>query len=258
MLSRRAFTLLELLVVLSIIATLIGLVIPALASARQAAGGAVCASNLRQLAAADFAYAHDHKNHFVAGAAQFTRNLRRWHGTRATLNQPFNFRTGPLFAYLDLNGEVKRCPQFPASKGPISSRNFEAGCGGYGYNNEFVGRDQRTNCDAAIGAAVDVFCEPARTVMFADAAIVQRVGAAVETYEYSFAEPPLWVWGGRSDPVIHFRHSGHTNVAWLDGHVDGQAMAFTRDNVYGVTAAENEELGVGGFGPQDNSLYDRD
>jgi len=257
MLNPRAFSLIELLVTICIIATLIGLVIPALASARQAAGSAVCASNLRQLASANFAYAHDHADRFVAGAADFTRNLHRWHGTRDRLNQPFDFRRGPLAAYLDLAGEVKRCPQFPLHSTPVSPRNFEAGCGGYGYNNEFVGRDQRTNFDAAIGAAVDVFLEPARTVMFLDSAIAQRAAGQPQIYEYSFAEPPIWSWGTRSDPVVHFRHADNANVAWLDGHVDAQPMSFSRENIYGVTEAENRELGLGAFGPADNSLYDR-
>jgi len=54
-----AFTLIELLAVMSIMTLLIGLLMPALASARRSAHVAVCGGNLQQLGVAWHAYAYD-------------------------------------------------------------------------------------------------------------------------------------------------------------------------------------------------------
>jgi prepilin-type N-terminal cleavage/methylation domain-containing protein/prepilin-type processing-associated H-X9-DG protein len=59
--SNRAFTLVELLVVIGIIAVLISILLPVIGRAREQARGVQCMSNLRQLGTAALLYTHDNK-----------------------------------------------------------------------------------------------------------------------------------------------------------------------------------------------------
>ena len=65
LIHRRAFTLLELLVVISIIAVLAALLLPAIGMVRTAAQGARCQSSLRQIGLAAMAYADDNDGHVL-------------------------------------------------------------------------------------------------------------------------------------------------------------------------------------------------
>jgi prepilin-type N-terminal cleavage/methylation domain-containing protein/prepilin-type processing-associated H-X9-DG protein len=64
--TARAFTLIELLVVIAIIALLIGLLIPALGSAREAGRQVLCAANQRTIYSAIFSYTNDFKEYHHA------------------------------------------------------------------------------------------------------------------------------------------------------------------------------------------------
>jgi prepilin-type N-terminal cleavage/methylation domain-containing protein/prepilin-type processing-associated H-X9-DG protein len=257
--QRQGFTLIEVLVVVAVMGVLVGLLVPVLAAARGSAGTAACGSNLRELAQANIIFAQDNDQRYVPGAADFIRNLNRWHGRRGSVHEPFNHTQGPLASYLGAEGRVQQCPAYrPDATG------FEVGCGGYGYNNEYVGRsrldDPAPPDNDLRGGRVDVFASPRQTVMFTDAAIARQEGGEPIVSEYSFAEPPFFATGAEgwpTTPSIHFRHGGQANAVYLDGHVDSHAMSFTRASVYGVSEQESRALGIGYFGPRDNSWFDR-
>ena len=240
----NGFTLVELLVSLAVVGLLAAILAGAFPAAKATADSAACRSNLRQLAAANLAYAADHGRYVAAAADIDGPNSIRWHGVRA--GGAFDGSQGPLAPYLGGGGAsawVRRCPGFrPDAAG------FEAACGGYGYNALGVGSELcLPGGGQKVGMRPGALARPAQTVMFADAAYLQGNGAKAKLIEYSFAEPPRFAGGGTPWPTIHFRHRDKANVAWADGHV----TAETRDRSSGRFGA----AGLGWFGPDDNSLF---
>jgi prepilin-type processing-associated H-X9-DG protein/prepilin-type N-terminal cleavage/methylation domain-containing protein len=264
--NRRAFTLIESLVAVAVIAALVGILVPTLGAARDASRNAVCMSNTRQLSIANAAFAAEHAGRSAPAAARIqSQNLHRWHGTRSRTDEPFDPQRGDLTRYLGSAASsegVRACPEFKSTLAQLreSGAGFESGAGGYGYNAAFVGV-QRVHSSPGVwsietderGARRDRFRRPSEAIEFGDAAFAGDAGMI----EYSFLEPSVWpdYPDYRPDPSMHFRHAGKTNVVWLDGHASGHTLTST--NWSGLYTTDPESLGIGWFGPDDsNQLFD--
>jgi len=265
---RKALTLVEILVVISVITLLMAILVPALAATRSRTQGLVCKSNIRQLLIASIGYANENDGFYVPAASDMwdSAGLHRWHGVRDALNEPFDASRGPLVGYL-ADGRVKECPtKVCFVKEQDWNTNFEQGCGGYGYNMTYIGSRIWQYGINSVQAWKDAYARttgmteiasPGEALMFADTAIAND---GISLIEYSFAEPPFAVSNGKAvtsfymSPSIHFRHRDHANVAWADGHIDRRRMArFNANNVYGVDSAD---MKLGWFEPINNTPFD--
>ncbi len=266
--SKRAFTLIELLIVIAIIALLVSILLPSLSRAKALARRAVCSSNIRNLQLANVGYAEEHGEYYVIAAEDIMgANCRRWHGVRDMVSDSFDPLLSPLVKYLGT--WKKRCPSFNDvfTQSGQAGAGFEAACGGYGYNNQYIGGRNDLHglggfCHSAKVSDVKL---PAGTVVFTDTAFMQSTGGGDRFIEYSFCESPFWHFqaGGppstmRPNPTIHFRHLDTTVVVWCDGHVTCEKMSFSASyqTHSKISSEEAAKLGLGWFGPDSNELFD--
>ena len=252
--KRRAFTLVELIVVVAVICILAALILAGVQSVRRQADTTHSASNIRTLAQANIAYLAENGRYCPADDK---RNNRRWHGARRSVTGVFDPADGFLAPYLGKSRRVTPCPVFQDMlKGDDS---FEEGTGGYGYNASYIGGTPATkwNSDGTRVSAVGAIVErPARTVMFTSSAYARLEGLQ----EYPYCEPPFWDFGNgpsgyRPSPTVHFRFGGKALVAWCDGHVSFEAREQRPegDNPHGGEATRND---LGWFGPdEDNGFW---
>jgi prepilin-type processing-associated H-X9-DG protein/prepilin-type N-terminal cleavage/methylation domain-containing protein len=242
---RRAFTLVELLVVIGIIAVLVGLLLPAMASARAGARTVVCLSNLRQMTAAAQAYCN--ANGGVYPVAYWVVNGP---GGFTSINWDFTVRTDPATGrpvvapglLLAGAGGVRgpQCPSYDGQSNTPTDPNT-----GNNYNTSYIGHGQSETIPAPVRVAR--VKRPAACALFGDG---EYLGGANKFMRSPFPAPGDVGFTARTAGTQGFRHRGRTNVAFCDGHAEMLGERFTN-------TSDASPLGkTTGFLSADNSRYD--
>lgn len=245
--NSRAFTLVELLVVIGVIAVLISLLLPALGTARRAAQATACLSNLRQCYIGFQLYAAENAGYIPVRRDHDGQNPRTvlWPWFLIAGKNSGTASTGRTY----VRQTVAICPSMPRAKIESSAPDSAAVSKGYGLfyvdksNSLTVFRNSTFQTSDVLGTDYyfnsqrlqRIPTDPTRTIMLADS-LVLRPGApyygpgnpdSIAAFSDQDRGP---YWGGRIYTLHGKGKYGRANVAFYDGHAESLDAMYLRND----------------------------
>lgn len=224
--SHFAFTLIEVLVVIAIIAILAGMLLPALSKAKETARAAICKSNMRQLALGMMFYVDDHNDYFL-WSGSVDRNLIPdwvWGGQLETYpDDPAQWRrrsygfhpeAGSLFTYVGGGIRARRANpnhtnEYKVYRCPSTGKIGKAQRVNFAMNwnidrNRDLANDRNTGEKGVRASAVQM---PSEKIL-----LVNEDPATMRNASFT----P----GGTAANGNFITHNGRINIGFIDGHID--------------------------------------
>jgi prepilin-type N-terminal cleavage/methylation domain-containing protein/prepilin-type processing-associated H-X9-DG protein len=261
--AKKGFTLVELLVVISVIALLLAILMPSLNKAREVANRIVCGQNLKTLGTASTTYAHAYNGYYVP----LSFYAYGPNPVNNQTNEPAHFRwlnNSSFASYIEKKAytgdenvafenpyampKEMLCPSDKISKDPSNAAIQESVLCSYAYNGtewDFKSRISKEDKNPRIsycGHRVDSLKSPADKLQFTDSVdwwcnwrgADYRIGWDVlgQTNLIAYKKAIGAVHG----PVL-YRHNEGANVGFYDGHVEHlkKTEIFNKDDYDATT-----------------------
>ena len=243
--TRRGLTLVELLLVMVIVASLIGISLPALVSVRNHAQGAVCIQNVRTLSLAWLMYKDYNNDRIVGGMAGDKRsdwvNLPTSDSEDMTEAELEGIRSGALFPYTAGSLGAYHCPADSRAPDPtkVNHRSYSI----VGGANGEVWQDTNTQQDTYVKIErYSQFTMPALKYIFieeADPTGTNRGSWVLDPLAESWVDP-LAVRHNRDRSTLGFA-DGHVGMhQWVDAST--LEMSLTQKFFFPVPGTEGRDL----------------
>lgn len=221
----KAFTLVELLVAILIIAILLAAAIPVIAMARSQAKKTVCSSNLGQLGLAFSKYLNDYERKVFPLVNMELDTNNQWGkmyyfgyepqiGYSMTQGKrPLYRKYAKLFPYVKRYDSIEICPTFPYASSQYKPK-YNTKRITYGINSKLCvnlmnNQIPVVDFDTYVGRAGNV-------LIFADSAQVNAFQSPASPSNPAIEE---WHCIEPGKPFVHFRHNRKANVLFSDGCV---------------------------------------
>jgi prepilin-type N-terminal cleavage/methylation domain-containing protein len=252
--KQNAFTLLELLVVVAIIALLLAIAVPSLARAKEQGREILCQSNLHQMYLAAMVYTENNNGFFPAAyytAGTLSEMVQScWDFTvRRDSSGTMEVGSGILWQGETIE-KVQQCPSFKGDSNTASDPYT-----GYNYNTSYVGHGQYEMPPEP--DRWNQLRRPAYCALFGDGEYINGADKFMRSPQPSDSD---WNFSSRWAGTQGYRHHQNTNVIWCDGKAESRSECFTGTNSDGSKQIlddynrQNPQYPIG-FLSADNSAY---